>query len=182
MATLATPTAIGVLFIVLTVLGVGWFADKDWSLVFTNIQTYALVATPMALAVSLLVGIPLSNRLAKQGRARPVTFVALGLTLGALPFLLFDTYVVAYDIVRSLRHGLTDSFWGIAPTTRRLLGDLRVALYWLGLGSWCGAWSALAYWGVVYRGSPSNSALNPSHSVVTALAQSDKRRADGRAG
>jgi hypothetical protein len=161
-ATLATPVAIGVLFMILTLLGVGWFADQDWNLVFSNVQTYALVAAPIALVMSLLTGLPLGNRLARRGRPRPVAFLVLGLTLGALPFLLFDGYVVAYEFVRSFRHGVTDSFWGIGPTMRRLVGDIPVAMYWLGLGSWCGAWSALAYWSIVYRGSPSNISMQPT--------------------
>ncbi len=162
MATLATPAAIGVLFTILTLLGVGWFADKDWNLVFSNIEMYAMVAAPIALLMSLVTGIPLGNRLARRGRARPAAFLFLGLTLGALPFLLFDGYVVAHELVRSFRHGVTDSFWGIRPTIRRLLGDISVAMYWLGLGSWCGAWSALAYWSVVYRGAPSNLGMQPA--------------------
>ena len=161
MATLATPTAIGVLFVILTLLGVGWFADKDWNLVFSNVEMYAMVAAPIALIMSLVTGIPIGNRLAKRGRTRPATFLVLGLTLGALPFLLFDGYVVAYEVVRSFRHGVSDSFWGIAPSMRRLLGEIPVAILWLGLGSWCGAWSALAYWSVVYRGSPSNIGMQP---------------------
>ncbi len=156
LATLATPAAIGALFIILTLLGIGWFADKDWTLVLSNVQTYAVVASPLALVVSLFVGMPLGNRLAKRGRTGPTAFLILGAVLGALPFLLFDAYVVAYEVVRSFRFGLADSFWGLGPMMRRLLRDIPVATYWVGLGSWCGAWSAVAYWSVVYRGSLSN--------------------------
>lgn len=90
MATLATPAAIGVLFVILSLLGVGWFADQDWNWVFRNVETCALVATPIALVVSLLTGVPLGNWLAKRGRTRPGAFAVLGLALGALPFVLFD--------------------------------------------------------------------------------------------
>lgn len=167
-ATLATPIAIGVLFAVLTFLGVGGSADKGWKVVFMNIATFALLAAPIALVVSLLAGIPLGNRLARRGYVKPSAFLLLGAMLGAFPLLLFDGYVVAYDILRALRHGVTDSVWGIGPTLGHLLGDIPVAIRWLGLGSWCGAWSALAYWRVVYRGSPSHFGIQAAAADVAA--------------
>ena len=153
-ATAATPIAIAALFVILALLGGGWFADKGWKLVATSVYTYTLVAVPMALVLSLLVGMPLSSWLAKRGNTRPRAFFILGAAIGALPFLLFDFYVIAYDLLRAYRHGLTDDFWGVLPTLGRFVVDIPVATYWLALGSWCGAWSALAYWGVVYGDGP----------------------------
>jgi hypothetical protein len=156
-ATAATPSAIMVLFVILALCSVWPFAGRDWGNVFLSVQILALVATPLALVMSLGIGRPLGDRLAKRGRTHPVAFLLLGAALGAFPFLLFDACVVAFEVVRSLWLGPTDSFRGVGRTARRLLGRTPVATYWVAMGSWCGAWSALAYWGVVHRGVPSGS-------------------------
>jgi hypothetical protein len=96
--------------------------------------------------------------------------------------LVFDGYVATRDVVTAYRHWPNDAFLGVRGTVQRLLGQAPTAMYWVTLGAWCGAWSSFAYWLVMHRGSPSNNALNPPHSAVTALANGSKRRAAGRAG
>lgn len=152
-ATLAAPVAIAVAFTVLRVLRVGWFAGKGLGLVATNIAVYAGFAAPIALGVSLLAGLPLATWLARRGRSRAIHFVLLGASLGALPFLLFDAYVVAYELVAAFRH--EDE---LGRVVRRFLADVPFALSWLALGVWCGVWSSLAYWLVAVPSSPSRSA------------------------
>lgn len=137
-ATCATPAAIASLFSALFYLQVGWFADKDWRLVLDNIQLYAMLSSPVALFVTLAAGGPIAHQLAHRGHVGPGRHLLLGAALGAMPFLLFDGYIIGTNILLDVR-----------PVPD--LDDVLVAARWAVLGSWCGVWSATAYWAVAIR-------------------------------
>ena len=178
-ATIATPVAIGVAFALLTVAGLGWFADKRWGLVVSNMVMYAGLAAPIALILSVVAGVPSARYLAKRRRTRALQFVLLGALIGIVPFLFFDIYVVATALLSAQRNWPNNEFLGVRGTSERLIDSLPVALYWLALGSWCGAWSAFAYWLVVHGGSPSNIPLQPTGSADTPPAKQASRQPSG---
>ena len=66
------------------------------------------------------------------------TAALTGAALGAMPFLIFDGYVIGMNLLL-----LADT-----PYTRE---TLVTAARWAALGSWCGLWPALAYWAVAVR-------------------------------
>jgi len=137
-ATCATPAAIASLFSALFYLKVGWFADKDWPLVLENIRLYAMLSAPVALFVTLAAGGPVAHQLAHRGHVGAVRHLLIGAALGAMPFLLFDGYIIGTNILLDVR-----------PVPD--LDDVLVAARWASLGSWCGFWSAAAYWVVAIR-------------------------------
>lgn len=138
-ATVATPLAIAAMFGTLFYLQVGWFAGKDTRLVLENIQLYAMLSAPIALFVTLAAGGPIAHQMAHRERGGPLRCVVLGAILGALPFLLFDGYVMGTNVLL---------YVSSSPDREAVLTAVR----WAGLGSWCGMWSAAAYWTVAIRG------------------------------
>jgi len=137
-AALATPVAIAVMFGGLFYFQIGWFAGQDAQLVIDNIRLYALMAAPVALFVTVAAGGPIAHQFAVRGRGGPVRCVILGAILGALPFLLFDGYVMGTNLLLYVNP---------APNRDTVLAAVR----WAGLGAWCGMWSAAAYWAVAIR-------------------------------
>lgn len=101
-------------------------------------SSYALFALPLALLVALLLGWPLALRLERRGRDRARDFVGLGALLGALPFVAYGLYLMAWEIARP-------------GGAKRLLRAVPDAFDWLGLACLCGIVSALAYWAVAVR-------------------------------
>jgi hypothetical protein len=134
-ATLAVPLAVAVFL-----MGIAIVTGQDWRVAVTGVYMFGVVATPVALLVTVCAGAPLGARLAKRGRLGWTHFVKLGMVLGAVPLLVFDLYIAGYEIVRN---GLV---------LGRLMNYLPDAFTWLVLGAWCGGWSAMAYWAAAYRG------------------------------
>ena len=183
-ATITAPVALAAFVIVdnflQPLLSFGWIPAATWGTVWSTIEFQASIAIPIASVVSLLGGIPLGNRLVARGRTRPLNFVVLGAILGSVPLLLFEVPQIAGGIVQVFRHMTGNGTGEIASKTRVPVFGMRFALHWLIVGAWCGAWSALAYWVVVYRGSPSNYAFQRTHSRVTPRAEHASRHAARR--
>lgn len=137
-STLATPLAIAVMWGTLLFLEVGWFEGKTPAMVFESIKLYGVLAAPIALFLTLAAGGPIAHQLAHRGHRGPLRCVLLGAFLGALPFLLFEGYIMGSNMLLYVTP---------APTADNVL----MALRWAGLGAWCGMWSAAAYWSVAIR-------------------------------
>jgi hypothetical protein len=99
------------------------------------------VAMVVAFAMTLLLGMPIANALDRRGRGGCGNIVWLGALLGALPFAVFDLYVIFAELGR---HSLA-----LAAAT--LFKDLPRALTLAALGATCGATSAWTYWSIVLR-------------------------------
>jgi hypothetical protein len=138
-ATLATPLAIAAMWGALLYFQVGWFEDQDARLVVENIGLYAMLSAPVALFVTIAAGGPIAHQLAHRGHRGPAKCILLGAFLGALPFLVFEGYIMGTNLLLY-----------VSPSPN--LEDVLTALRWAGLGSWCGMWSAAAYWTVAIRG------------------------------
>jgi hypothetical protein len=132
-ATLAAPVAMAVVFLARWRFETGGWALQPWPVVQDRILLYAMLSAPVALFLTLGFGAPLTHRRAELGRATALRTALTGAALGAMPFLIFDGYVIGMNLLL-----LADT-----PYTR---DTLITAARWAGLGSWCGLWSALAYW------------------------------------
>jgi len=138
-AAVATPLAISVMWGALWYAQVEWFAGKTAEAVVESIRLYALLSAPIALFVTIAAGGPLAHQLAHRGHRGLVRCILLGAVLGALPFLLFEGYIMGTNLLLY-----------VSPSPN--LDNVITALRWAGLGSWCGIWSATAYWSVAIRG------------------------------
>jgi hypothetical protein len=129
LAPLATPITIWAVFSVSYLLGVGWFADKTYALVFDNVLAYSIVATPLAYVVTLIGGWPRFKLLRRRGRLGLLHFVALGAVLGFLPFTIVDGVMSVRELWR---------------------GDYAIAvpfeLMHIVLSTLCGVSSAAVFW------------------------------------
>jgi len=138
-ATVATPLAIAVMWGALWYGQVEWFEGKDLQVVLESIRLYALLSAPIALFVTIAAGGPIAHQLAHRGHRGPLRCILLGAILGALPFLLFEGYILGTNLLLY-----------VSPSPN--LDNVLTALRWAGLGSWCGMWSAAAYWTMAIRG------------------------------
>ena len=138
-ATIATPLAIAVMFGALFFLQVGWYEGRDAGQVLESIRLYAMLSAPIALFITVAAGGPIAHQLAHKGHRGPVKCMLLGAVLGALPFVLFEGYIMGTNLLLY-----------VSPTPT--LDTVLTALRWAGLGSWCGMWSATAYWTMAIRG------------------------------
>ena len=138
-ATVATPLAIAVMWGALWYAQVEWFEGKDLQVVLESIRLYALLSAPIALFITIAAGGPIAHQLALRGRRGLVRSILLGAVLGALPFLLFEGYIMGTNLL-------------LYVTPSPNIDNVLTALRWAGLGSWCGIWSATAYWTVAIRG------------------------------
>lgn len=141
-ATLATPLTIGLTFGAAYFLQVGWFAGRDAELVLDSILLYAALSAPVALFVTLAAGGPIAHQMSHRGHGSLSKCIVLGAFLGALPFLLFDGYIIGTNLL-------------LYVTPAPNLDNVLAAVRWAALGSWCGMWSATAYWVVAIRGGQS---------------------------
>ncbi len=132
-ATVATPLAIAVMWGALWYAQVGWFEGKDPQVILENIRLYAMLSAPIALFVTIAAGGPIARHLTHCGYRGPVKHLLLGGVLGALPFLLFEGYIMGTNLLLYVTP---------SPNLHTVLNAVR----WAGLGSWCGMWSAGAYW------------------------------------
>lgn len=138
----ANAVAISVL---LPVTGAVWPRERSWIEFVSAVPVYILFGTPLALVVALVAGLPISIWMERLRRTRAAHFLALGVLLGMLPFLLYFAYVAAYELLHMPPPSATPARGG-----RQLLDGLSI----LALGAWCGAWSALAYWWIAVRPHP----------------------------
>ena len=138
-STVATPLAIAVMWGALWYAQVEWFEGKTAEAVIESIRLYAILSAPIALFVTIAAGGPIAHQLAHRGHRNPVKFILLGAVLGALPFLLFEGYIMGTNLLLY-----------VSPSPN--LDNVLTALRWAGLGSWCGMWSAAAYWTLAIRG------------------------------
>jgi hypothetical protein len=150
-ALLAVPLAIFVVFSVMQILGLGWQRGTGFFEVMIGTLTFSWVAVPMALGVILLFALPTYIVSARRGRSSLFYYVVVGLVLGALPFLLFDIYVAAFDLWQAARSGWEPEYWGLRATCMRLLGNIPIAAVWLGMGALCGAAGSIAFWSIAVR-------------------------------
>jgi hypothetical protein len=134
-ATIATPLAIAAIWGGLWYAQVGWFEGKTAEAVLESIRLYAMLSAPVALFITIAAGGPVAHQLAHRGRRGPWRFILLGAVLGALPFLLFEGYIMGTNLLLY-----------VAPSPN--LDAVLNAVRWAGLGSWCGMWSATAYWAI----------------------------------
>ena len=137
-ATVATPVAIAVMWGALWYAQVEWFEGKDLEVVLDSIRLYAMLSAPIALFVTIAAGGPIAHQLAHRGHRGLLRCILVGAVLGALPFLLFEGYIMG-----------TNMLLYVSPSPNR--DNVITALRWAGLGSWCGIWSATAYWSVAIR-------------------------------
>ena len=138
-STIATPLAIAVMWGALWYAQVEWFDGKPAAAVIESIQLYAMLSAPIALFVTIAAGGPVAHQMAHRGHGGLGKCILLGAFLGALPFLLFEGYIMGTNALLYVTS---------APNSDNVLTALR----WAGLGSWCGIWSATAYWTVAVRG------------------------------
>lgn len=136
-STVATPLAIAAMFGGLFFLQIGWFEGKTSRQVLNTIQLYGMLSAPIALFITLAAGGPIAHQLAHRQRGL-LKCMLLGAVLGTLPFLLFDGYIMGANL-----------FLYVKPSPN--LDTVLTALRWAGVGSWCGMWSAAAYWAVAIR-------------------------------
>jgi hypothetical protein len=143
-AVLVAPLATGVVYAlihgVLVLFQIESFSGRAVLVTVLDIALWSGVATVAAFAMTLLVGMPLEISLERRGRGDLGDIVRLGAILGALPFVLFDAYVVFAE----LSHHAT-----IAAASG-LLKDLPRALALAGLGASCGTASAWTYWSILH--------------------------------
>ena len=137
-STIATPLAIAVIWGALWYAQVEWFEGKSAQAVFESIRLYAMLSAPIALFITIAAGGPIAHQLAHRGHRSPVKFILLGAFLGALPFLLFEGYIMGTNLLLY-----------VSPAPN--LDNVVTAVRWAGLGAWCGMWSATAYWTVAIR-------------------------------
>jgi hypothetical protein len=133
-APLATPVALAAVFSLLSLWQVVTITDWTPRLAFYGWLMVAVFATPAAY-VMMVVAVPLAARLERRGRGDLASVVNLGLLLGALPFVVFDAYIVLYEFVHNP-----------VAAIPRLMGDLSTAAKWVALGATCGAATAWTYW------------------------------------
>ena len=138
-STLATPLAIAIAWFVLWYAQVDWFEGKQLEAVLENIRLYAMLSAPVALFVTIAAGGPIAHQLAHRGHRGLFRCLLLGAVLGALPFLVFQGYIMGTNLLLY-----------VTPSPGR--DDVFTALRWAGLGSWCGICSAAAYWLIAIRG------------------------------
>ena len=138
-STIATPLAIAIIWTALWYGQVEWFEGKPAQAVFDTIRLYAMFSAPIALFITIAAGGPLAHQLAHRGHRGPLRFILLGAVLGALPFLLFEGYIIGTNLLLYVTP---------SPNLNAVLNALR----WAGLGAWCGMWSAWAYWAIAIRG------------------------------
>jgi hypothetical protein len=143
-AVLVAPLATGVVYaLVYGVLFLFQTESFSGSVLLATALAIALwsgVASVAAFAMTLLVGMPLEISFERRGRGDLGDIVRLGAILGALPFVLFDAYVVFTE----LSHHAT-----IAAATG-LFKDLPRALGLAALGASCGGASAWTYWSILH--------------------------------
>jgi hypothetical protein len=137
-ATIAAPVAMAAVFVARWHFETGGWALQPWPVVRDRILLYAVLSAPVALFLTAGFGAPLTHRREELGRATALRTALTGAALGALPFLIFDGYVIGMNVLL-----LVDD-----PYNRK---TLITAARWAGLGAWCGLWSALTYWAVVVR-------------------------------
>jgi hypothetical protein len=147
-ATAATPAALGVAF------GAAWYFDVEglggqpWQYVADRLRVYILLGAPIAAFFTLAFGAPLTHQRMTMGRAGAIRTGLTGLVTGALPFLLFDGYIIGMNMLLLASEPYTDE-------------TLIAAARWSGLGAWCGLCSSLAYWTAVVPGSEPHPSTQP---------------------
>lgn len=137
-ATIATPVAIAAIFGALFLAQYGWFEGKSAGEVLESVRLYSMLSAPVALFITVAAGGPIAHQFAYRGYPGPWRCILLGAFLGSLPFVLFEGYIMGTNLLL---------YVSPAPNMDNVLQALR----WAGLGSWCGAWSAAAYWAVAIR-------------------------------
>ena len=151
LAVLTTTVVFGVVLVVLS-----WFGQGP-SLVPSRLAAaglqglYALFALPPAAVVAAALGLPLALRLERRGARELRPYLLLGAALGIAPFVLFDMYVVGYELLAAARRGLGDSSFGLFAALARQVRAAPRAMAWLVIGGLCGAASAAAYWAAAVR-------------------------------
>ena len=137
-STLATPLAIAIAWFALWYAQVDWFEGKQFEAVLDNIRLYAMLSAPVALFLTIAAGGPIAHQLAHRGHRGLFRYLLLGAVIGALPFLLFQGYIMGTNLLLY-----------VSPSPGR--DDVLTAVRWAGLGSWCGICSAAAYWLIAIR-------------------------------
>ena len=151
LAVLTTPVVFAVVLVVLSWFGQGPSLAPS-RLAAAGLQgLFALFALPLAAAVALALGLPLALQFERRGVRGLRPYLLLGTALGVLPFVLFDLYVVGYELLAAVRRGPGDSSFGLFAALARQVRAAPRALAWLALGGLCGAVSAAAYWTVAVR-------------------------------
>jgi len=138
-STLAAPLAVAVMWFALWYGQVEWFEGKPLEAVLDSIRLYAILSAPIALFITIAAGGPVAHQLAHRGHRGLLKCVLLGAFLGALPFLLFEGYIMGTNLL-------------LYVTPSPNLDTVLNAVRWAGLGAWCGMWSAAAYWTIAIRG------------------------------
>lgn len=139
LAPLATGIVYALIFAVLAVFQTEAFSQGALLATAIDIALWAGVAAVVAFAMTVLVGLPLAISLEKRGRDDLRDMVLLGAMLGALPFVVFDVYVVVGELGR---HTTLSAASGV-------FNDLPRALALAALGVSCGAASGWTYWSIV---------------------------------
>jgi hypothetical protein len=145
MALLVAPLASGAIYAlvagVVAALHLESWSTRAFIATALDIVVGSGVAIVLAFAMTLLLGMPIANALDRRGRGGFGNIVWLGALLGALPFAVFDLYVIFAEMGR---HSL-------AIASASLFKDLPRALTLAALGASCGAASAWTYWSIVLR-------------------------------
>ena len=98
-ATIATPLAIAVMWGALWYGQVEWFEGRQAEAVLESIRLYAILSAPIALFVTVAAGGPIAHQLAHRGHRGPVNYILVGAVLGALPFVLFEGYIMGTNLL-----------------------------------------------------------------------------------
>ncbi len=144
-ATAATPAALGLAFATAWNLDLNGLGQQPWPQVVERLRVYIILGAPLAAFFTLAFGAPLTHQRMHLGRATALRTGLTGLITGALPFLLFDGYIVGMNLLLLVDEPYTPA-------------SIQSSLRWATVGAWCGLCSALAYWMAVVPGTAPPSA------------------------
>lgn len=107
----------------------------------------ALIAT----AVAIVFGLPTFFWFRNRGWLSLKLTAAAGFILGVAPFLVLFIRGSFLAVRRGLRMGAGHPHFGVAVELKNLAAEIPIGLWWLLLGGFSGALSALGFWAIVLR-------------------------------
>ena len=128
----SVPLALSIAAAVVAMSG-GSVTNRDWHDWSGTAVVFSIYAVPIALAVGLLVGLPVSLVIESAGFTSARAFALLGGLTGLGPFVVFDLIAMAFS------------------QEYRAQRSFQFAAWWAALGAWCGVCAALVYWRIAVR-------------------------------
>ena len=151
------PFTIWVVYSLCYLVHVPGFAAYDYSTVRGWASTMSFIAVVIGYLITIVFAVPGFVLFRRRGWSKGRHYLTLGACLGALPFVAYDVYALAFDLICTVSMGWRHSFFGIAPTFLRVVHQLPVATGWLGLGASCGISVSMLFWLIAVRDRKSGS-------------------------